>query len=338
MFEEMTYEAILDEMLSRVANDVDKREGSVIYDALAPAAYQLAQNYFHLDNFANLVSGDTAVGEYLDKAAADYGITRKPATQAVRKINTSENVDIGTRWGLNDTSYLITEQIGENSYTAICEQSGEAGNIYIGTLESIDNVSGITANLADILVPGQDEESDDNLRKRYFTKVRLPSTSGNANQYRQWALEVPGVGDGKVFPLWNGPGTLKVVIVDSDKQPAAFTLTRKVADYIEEVRPIGAAVTVVSGAAKTINISAMITLASGYGLQAVTEAFYEAVTVYFQSIAFSQTYISCAKIGTILLGTNGVADYDGLRLNGSSSNIALADEEIPSLGSVNLEV
>ena len=34
MFEDKTYENILQGMLNRVSNDVDKREGSVIYDAL----------------------------------------------------------------------------------------------------------------------------------------------------------------------------------------------------------------------------------------------------------------------------------------------------------------
>ena len=42
MYEDMTYEHILQGMLNRVPDDIDKREGSVIYDALAPAAYFLA--------------------------------------------------------------------------------------------------------------------------------------------------------------------------------------------------------------------------------------------------------------------------------------------------------
>ena len=71
MFENMTYDNILADMLSRVTSDIDKREGSVIYDALAPCAYQLTQTYYHLNNFIDLVSGDTAVGEYLDRVVAD---------------------------------------------------------------------------------------------------------------------------------------------------------------------------------------------------------------------------------------------------------------------------
>ena len=36
MYEDQTYENILDRSLARVASDVDKREGSVIMNAIAP--------------------------------------------------------------------------------------------------------------------------------------------------------------------------------------------------------------------------------------------------------------------------------------------------------------
>ena len=89
MFEEMTFENILDDMLSRVDNDIDKREGSIIYDALAPAAYKLAETYFKLSNYTDLFFIDTTVGEYLDRKALDYGVTRKEARKAIRKIETN---------------------------------------------------------------------------------------------------------------------------------------------------------------------------------------------------------------------------------------------------------
>ena len=49
MFEEKTFEVILNEALEQVPNDVDKREGSIIYDALAPTALKLAEAYSLLD-------------------------------------------------------------------------------------------------------------------------------------------------------------------------------------------------------------------------------------------------------------------------------------------------
>ncbi len=338
MFEAMTYENILNDMLSRVTSDVDKREGSVIYDALAPTAYHLAQTYFYLDAFVDLVSGDTAMGEYLDKVVADYGLSRKAATYAVRKIETNGAVNIGTRWGINDTTYVITALLSENAYSATCEQLGEIGNAYSGALDNIDNVYGVIATLAAAIKSGEDEETDEALRERLFVKVRLPATSGNAYQYRQWALEVLGCGGAKVFPLWNGPGTVKIVIVDDDKQPVTAEKIGEVTEYIETMRPIGAETTVTSGIPKQIAIVATVALAPGYTIQAALNNFTKAVNDYYKSIAFTASYVSHSRVGTILLATEGVIDYTGLLLNGATSNIALSAEEIPASGTINLGV
>ena len=335
MWEGMTYEKILNDMLGQVTADVDRREGSVIYDALAPAAYQLAQTYFMMDAFINLVSGDTAIAEYLDRVVADYGITRKPATYATRKITTSGAVDIGTRWGINDTSYAITALVSLNVYSATCEQLGDIGNTYSGALENIDNVSGVTATLTNIITSGQDEESDSNLRDRFFTHLQRPSTSGNAFNYREWALLVPGVGDAKVFPLWNGAGTVKVLIVDSNMETDAL-LEPVVYDYIETERPIGATVTVDSPGEKIIGITANITLDGSKTAIEVKTAFAVLMATYFKELIFEIYSVSYAKIGSLLLSTPGVSDYNTLLINGGTANITIADTEMPIVGTITL--
>ena len=48
-YEDITYEVILQRMLDRVPNNMDKREGSIIFDALAPAAVELQLMYIELD-------------------------------------------------------------------------------------------------------------------------------------------------------------------------------------------------------------------------------------------------------------------------------------------------
>lgn len=335
MFENMTYENILSDMLSRVPSDADKREGSVIYDALAPAAYKLAEAYFMLDVFIDLVNGDTAVGEFLDRVVEDYGITRKPATYAIRKIETTGVVDIGTRWGLNGTSYIITELITENVYKAQCEQLGSVGNQYSGQLENIDNISGITATLTDIITSGEDEETDESLRARFYTQIRSTSTSGNIYDYKKWALEVPGCGNAKVFPLWDGPGTVKVLVVDENME-IDTDLPGKVYDYIESVRPIGASVTVESPGEKVINISANVALDGSNTLENVQSKFAALIAEYFKGLTFEVYTVSYAKIGSLLLSVPGVADYNSLTVNDGTENISIADDEMPILGTITL--
>lgn len=335
MFDNMTYETILSDMLSRVKSDVDKREGSIIYDAIAPCAYQLAQTYFMLNNFIDLVSGDTAVGEYLDRVVADYGITRKSATYAVRKISTTGAVDIGTRWGLNDTTYIITDLISVNSYKAKCEQLGAIGNQYSGVLENIDNISGVIATLTDIITSGADKEADENLRERFYTQIQSPSTSGNADNYIQWALKVPGVGDARVFPLWNGNGTVKVLIVDSD-MAINESLEQMVYNYIETVRPIGATVTVDSPVGIEVNVTANVELDGSKTILEVQNTFINAFAEYLKLTVFQTYSVSYARVGSILLKTEGVADYSNLLINAGTENIIIGDTEMPITGTVTL--
>ncbi|AUS98616.1 baseplate J protein [Clostridium thermosuccinogenes] len=331
----MTYENILKDMLSRVTSDVDKREGSVIFDALAPCAYKLAETYFKLNNFIDLVSADTAVGEYLDRVVADYGIKRKAATYAVRKVEATAPVDIGTRWGLKDTTYVITEKMSDTEYKAKCEQLGSIGNQYSGLLDNIDNVPDVAAALTDIIISGEDEETDDSLRARFYNQIRTPSTSGNADHYRKWAMEVAGCGDAKVLPLWNGNGTVKVLVVD-ENMAVDEALPAAVAAHIETVRPIGAAVTVESPQEKVISISAGVVLDGSKTLNDVYNSFSKAFSEYLKDIVFKNYSISYARIGSLLLSTDGVADYVNLLVNGGAANITIGETEVPVAGTIAL--
>lgn len=329
------YEEILQGMLDKVPSNVDKREGSIIYDALAPCAYFLAQQQFQLDNFVELVFTDTAVGEYLDTAVSDFGLTRKTATEAIRQVTTSAAVSIGTVWGINDLTYTITEMETINQYKAKCNTVGAVGNQYTGTLSPISNVTGVTAMLGDVLTAGADVETDDALRARLYAKVRMPATSGNAYQYKQWALEVQGVGDAKVFPLDSGPGTVTVLIVDSNKA-ISEGLPGTVADYIETVRPIGAAVTVTSPTAKQIDVSASVILDGSKTIDEVQTAFEIALAEFLKGTVFVSNSISYAKLGGLLLDIVGVEDYSGLVVNSGTGNVTIGNKEIPTLGVVTL--
>lgn len=343
MFEAMTYEAILEDMLSRVSDDLDKREGSIVYDALAPAAFHLAQIYFGLDFLVDLASGDTAVGEYLDRIVADYGLTRKAATYAKRKIITSGPVDVGTRWGINDTVYSVTELITPNNYQVTCEQLGSIGNHYSGTLHNIDNVSGISAVLSDILIPGIDEENDETLRERFKQYLANPAQNSNLAQYKQWAMEFSGIGRAKIFPLWAGGNTIKIAITNSDYQPADTVLVNAFQNYIDPgatglgngTAPIGSKVTVVSGTAKNIGVTADVILANGYS---EPEGTAKAVSDYLASITFEKNSVNYMRIGSTLLDCASIADINNLKINGATIDITLTGEEIPILSNISLVV
>lgn len=331
----MTYEGLLQTMLDMVPNNVDKREGSIIYDALAPCAYFLAQQSFKLDNFVDLVFSDTAIGEYLDKAVAPFGIIRKTATAAVRRMTATGTVALQTRWGISNLVYVVTDELAPNIYEVTCETVGDIGNQYSGEMQPISNVVGVTAVLEDIITAGTDEETDEAMRERLYLKVRLPATSGNIYHYQQWAMSVPGTGAAKVFPLDDGPGTVTVLVVNDDKE-VSENLPVTVAEHIETVRPIGATVTVSSPEALTVDVTANVLLDGSKTVEQVKSAFTAALDAFLKSTIFTIYRVSYAKLGSLLLDTPGVEDFDAFQLNAGIGNIAVGEKQIPVIGTITL--
>ncbi|SDD75651.1 Uncharacterized phage protein gp47/JayE [Paenibacillus sp. UNCCL117] len=345
MYEQQTYEALLRRMLDRVPADIDKREGSVIFDALAPASAELAQAYADLEGALRLGFAGTSSGEWLERRTEEMGVYRRAATKAVRSAAFNVEVSAGSRFYAGGLYFRALE--AGQTVRLEAETAGSAGNMPFGALQPVELIPGLTsAVLGAVLIPGEDEESDASLLQRYRQQTMRPATSGNKSHYVQWAGEVPGVGASKVFPLWAGPGTVKVVIVDAEYAPASAALVEEVQRHIdpepsgtgEGKAPIGARVKVVSAAAKPIGVAATVVLAQGYTVQQVTTAFAAAMTAYLKEIAFAVTYVSIARVGMLLLDIPGVLDYSALKLNGASGNVAVAAEEIPVLGTVGLGV
>ena len=213
------------------------------------------------------------------------------------------------------------------------------GNLSYGEITPIQFIYGFKrGELTELLVHGNDEEDTEALRDRYLTILRKPSTSGNVYDYYNWAMACDGVGAAKIFPLAYGPGTVKVVIADEDKSEATQALCRRVKDYIEERRPIGATVTVASAVELPVNVMGKVLLKNGINLGAVQTAFAASLSDYLRANAFDLSYVGLARVGNLLLETPGVEDYAGLTLNGTAGNIALADEQIAVAGTVTLEV
>lgn len=335
MFENMTYDNIMNLMLSKISDDIDKREGSIIFDALAPCAYLLAQGFFYLENFFDLIFLDTAVDKFLDRIGDMYGVKRNPAISAIWKASSSIELEVGTRFGHEDITYVVVEKFSEEEYSLQCEQDGSIGNSYVGELDNLDNV-GAVVELISLLQTGVDEETDEHYRSRIYDRVQLPATSGNVAHYKMWAKEVIGCGECKVIPTWKGPGTVKLIVVDSN-MGIDPTLPDKVKGYVESVRPVGPEITVVSPIEKTINISAKVSFDSSVDIETIKSDLETELRAYITSLAFNTYIVNYARMGSILLTIPGVIDYSDFSVNGLTQNIVIADDEIPVVGMIELE-
>lgn len=207
MYENVTYNEILNRMMSRVSNKLDKREGSVIWDAHSPAALEIMALYIELERVLKESFGDTASREFLIKRCAERGITPYPASKAVaRGVFTPDNIDVlGKRFNIGEMNFVAIEKISDGVYKTECEQEGSEGNHYLGQLTPIDYVSGLqTAELTELLIPGEDEEDTEELRQRYFDSFDDKAFGGNVKDYMTKTNAIAGVGRTKVTRVWNG--------------------------------------------------------------------------------------------------------------------------------------
>ncbi len=207
MYEHISYEEILNRMMSRVSNKLDKREGSVIWDAHSPAALEIMALYIELERVINESFGDTASREFLIRRCAERGIKPYSASKAVcRGEFTPESVDVlGKRFNIGEINFCAVEKISDGVYKMECEKAGSEGNHFIGQLIPIDYINGLqTAELAELLIPGEDEEDTEELRRRYFDSFEDKAFGGNVKDYITKTNAIAGVGQTKVTRVWNG--------------------------------------------------------------------------------------------------------------------------------------
>jgi len=338
---------VLNRILSNISDVFDKSVGSFFYDVSKPMAEELDAINEKLEQILTQGFALTAKGEYLDRKVAEQGITRKAATFAHGIVTLSgisgSIILVGSKVASDNVVFSIVEEVtigegGSVDADILCDTAGTIGNVPIGSIKSFPvTLTGITAVTNTTATSGgYDAETDDELRVRYFEKVSTPATSGNKQDYVNWAKEMSGVGDVKVLPLWDGAGTVKVIIINSAKCAASAELISDVAEYIESKRPVGADITVESAVPLAINVSATLVLASTSSVEAVTPSVSIAIENYIKQVAFEQDYISYAKIGGAILSVSGVLDYTDLTINGGILNVAVDENEVPVMGVITL--
>lgn len=355
MYEDITYEDILERILDRIPDTFDKREGSVIYDAIAPCAVEIKDIYIELDEILNESFADTASLEYLKRRASERGIEQSPATNAILKaVSTPSTIDIpiNSRFSLNDLNYIVIEKITDGEYKVQCETVGSEGNLYVGSLIPIDYMEGLeTIEITQMLIPGEEAEDVEELRTRYFDSIDSQAYGGNIADYKNKVLTIPGVGGVKITPVWNGGGTVKVTFVDGTFATPSAELISNVQAIIDPleyqgegygVAPIGHVVTVIGAETVNIDITTDITYADDWSWDSAASSIKETVDAYFLELskewdATNDTalIVRISQLESRILQCDGVVDVANTTLNGSDSNVSLTKEQIAVRGLIN---
>ena len=353
-------ETIHKRMMENLPPDIDDMENGFPWDFTKPTALEKAEMLeFHLVETLKIMFPMWAYDEWLDYHAKGRGITRKPANAASGELLITgipgTTIPAGFKFAAPATAdspaieYETTEKftIGEDGTVRVqvtAVEPGTKGNVPANTVTlMMTPIKGITSvNNEAAITGGTEVESDDELRNRIMEIDAASEASfvGSDGDYKRWAEEVPGVGTALVMPEWAGPGTVKVVVIDANGQPANQAIITAVYnnimspdDRLQRKAPIGATVTVEAPTAKEINYSFTLELKAGENQETVLERFKAQLRTYYVE-AKKEGVVRYNKVSSILTNTEGVKDFTGLTMNGGTINIELGEDEYPVTGTI----
>ena len=295
---------------------------------------------------------DTASLQYLMLRCKERGITIQGKTAAIiQGTFTPPDLELtaGTRFSCDAVNYTVTEKISAGVYRLQAETLGTAGNQYSGQLLPIQTVNGLqTAQITAVLIPGEDGDTTETLREKYYASIDGEAFGGNVADYKEKVNAIVGVGGVKVYPVWNGGGTVKLVILSSDYTAPSSELVQQVQTEIDPetnhgeglgIAPIGHTVTVVGVTGQSVEIRTNITFVSGWGWDEARSQIEDAVNAYFAELAegwqdADATIVRISQIETRLLELSCVLDIADTTLDGQAKNLQIAADSIPVLGEI----
>ena len=353
MYEEMTYDYILADAKAEAGDGIQKGEGSLVFNALSVLAFELEKLYIEANYILNEGFADTADMEGLVRIAANRGLTRKPATNAYVSITANVALPIGWRASLKGYNYIVTEELDSTNhiYKAMCEEAGSGPNELLGQLTPIDYVDGLTsAVITQVLIAGDDDETQEELYRRYLESFSTEAFGGNITAYKTIVNAMDGVGGCKVYPVWDGVGTVKVVVQAADGGVPSTYLINQIQEALVPTdggtgygfAPIDHDVTVAAVTPVTVNVSTTITYTAGYSWATIGDQITAAVEGYIKSIAEAwsegdartEALVYVSRLEAAVLNVTGVTDIQGTTLNGSTTNLHLDSDEIPVMGTL----
>lgn len=358
IYDARDFDFVMSDLLSRVPDTLDKREGSVIWDALAPAALEFVIIYYEQYNILRNSFGITADREWLILRALDRGVEIHESTYAVVKGEFDREIPEQFRFNYNKLNYSREayleqdEETGLFYYELLCETPGTVGNVTAGDLTPIDFIANLShAKIVKVIVPGEDDEETESFRQRYFDDIKRQDYGGNIEDYKRNVMEIDGIGAVKVYPVWNGGGTVKLVIQNSEYASPSEEMIDKVQTIIDPipnqgtgvgVAPIGHIVTVVGSEEVPINVSTNLSIEASHDDSVIQERVRNSISLYFKELAkewgeSKTTIVRVSQIEARILDIDGVIDVLDTTLNGDTSNIKLEEEQIPVMGEIAYE-
>lgn len=348
MSKEISFEKTMSRMLDTISDDFDKRETSIIYQAVAMVVPELMLLQSDIELMEDEAFPDSCNYNSLVRFSGLRNIHPKQATRGVVIAEFSKDIEIGTRFNCEERNYEALEKIDTNKYKLIAEETGHIESI--GDLTPINDMPDLrTAKITSVYLDGREEESLESLRKRYMESLDYQAFGGNRADYIEKVTSVDGVGACKVFRRSKATssevGKITIVIVDTTYKNASRELIKNVANILAPTEdgegaglaPIGHKITVVGAEKQTVNVKTRITVERD--IDNITRDLTKAVEEYLHELrtGFGSDEATVVRISAIenkILGIKGVIDVSNTTINGVEKNLTIEDKSIPVIGEV----
>lgn len=274
-----------------------------------------------------------------------YSIYRKTAGATGPPYNFIAQVAAGV------LAYDDTNAVGENTTIHPPTVDGTGGKVFasvtatengpaydqpIGAITQlvppIDSVS--VFNSAPSL-GGALAESDQDLRVRVLGRYKRQG-AGNVFDYQGWALDEPGVGRVTVLPLWNGAGTVKVVITDRNGAAVPLTIVASLQNRLDPIAgqgkglaPVGAVVTVATAAGLAVTVVASVNPEPGYSVddhadgRVVLRPLIEAAVLRYVQSVQSGGFVVYEQVKGRIVTVQGVHTISAVTVNGGTADVLI---------------
>lgn len=349
MYEDVTMDTIMEEMMEEMPDGLDTSEGSLIYHSCTKQAARLEEVYTELSALVDNQYCDTADLDHLVRFGQEKGVYIEEATPAQFEGIFNIAVPIGTEFSGDDYNYIVTEAINEEEYKykLECEDAGSEPNGWTGDLMCLDDIEGLEdAELTKLLVPGTDEEEEESYRMRIEDSFGIKPFAGNKAYYKEEIEAIDGVGGEKTYRRKGS--NIQTIIVSEEYGKASKELIDTVQTKVDPVQnhgegigiaPIGHSVIVSTVDEYTINVSAVATYDTGYSAEGLKTQIEAAIEGYMLSLR--KTWVDAdaiivrkAAVENAIYNIEGITDVTNVLLNGGSENITLKENVIPIKGAV----
>lgn len=354
-------DSIHNRMMKNLPAGIDNMPGGFPYDFTRPTAIEKSEliNY-HLARTLMIAFPQYAWDSWLDLHGQQVHLTRHPAKKATGSITLTGTVGAEITQGtivctpatedapaiqyITDEDCTISDE-GTVTVDITAMKGGKKYNIPANTIcilaKPNKNIKSVTNKEA--ITGGEERESNGDFYDRIAAEYENSMTFlGNDSDYVRWAKEA-GAGDCIVVPADEGPGTVKLVLVDRNGQPANNELIEAVYNYI--VSPNNRENRLLPTACAKLKCVSAVTIKINYtctGLILDDNADIKKIMSEFKT-SLLKVYDSSKKQGIlryndirpIISSINGVKDFDTFTINDKTENIQLAQEEYPETGTLN---